>query len=76
MLITRSNRLPGTGCSTGGPSMATRIAGVWLTMMRGGSLFTGKVTGFTAPEAAREASRRSRAMVRCGGAILACNAAT
>jgi hypothetical protein len=45
------------------------MAGVWLTITRGGSLFTGKVAGFTAPDAAREASSRSRAMVRSAGAI-------
>ena len=47
--------------------MATRMAGVWLTMTRGGSLFTGMGTGFTASEAAREACSRSSAMVRSAG---------
>ena len=65
VLMMRSKFVLGTARVTGGPSIGTRIAGDSLTMIRGGVSLTGMPAGFTVPDAASDACRRSRAIVRC-----------
>ncbi len=62
--MTRSKIVPGTGRTTGAPSIGTRSAGVSLIMILGGSLLTAISVGLAASLTASEASRRSSAMVR------------
>jgi hypothetical protein len=75
VLMTRLKReSSGTGLMTGAPSIGTRMAGVLLTMMRGGSFSTGKLGAFT-PAAFSEASTRSSEMVRVAAPSLALSSA-
>ena len=75
VLITRWNDgAPGTGFQTGAPAIGTRIAGVLLTITRGGSFCTATV-GATNPDAASDACSRSSVIVRDTLASCACNSA-
>ena len=73
VLMTRWKRvLPGTGFSTGAPSIGTRIAGDVLTITCGGVFCTATVGGLM-PARASDVSRRSSAMVRTDFANSVCS---
>ena len=63
VLITRWKAVFGTGRSTGAPSIGIRIAGVLLTMIWGGAFCTATCAGWTVPDAASDAWRRSSEIV-------------
>ena len=65
---------PATGCQAGVPSIGTRMAGVSLTMTRGGLLSTATAADFM-PPAVNDRVSWSSERLRTPGAICFCSSA-